>query len=229
MNRPAAEPHLAGATKRAPPAVAAPPAAADLKIPPAFPGMAIGLFGGSFNPPHAGHAHVAEIALERLELDRVWVMVTPGNPLKERAGLPSLRTRIAAARAVMTDPRVVVTGFEAGLGSSYSWQTVRRLVRSLPSVDFVWIMGADNLASFHRWQHWRRIAGAMPIAVVDRPGSTLAALSSPAAVALRAHRVPEHRAKALRHAAPPAWTFIHAPRIPLSSTDLRRRGVLLGG
>jgi nicotinate-nucleotide adenylyltransferase len=195
----------------------------DLLIPPVTPGLAVGLFGGSFNPPHRGHAHVAEVALERLGLDRVWIMVTPGNPLKDHAGLPSLAERIAATRALVRDPRVVVTGFEATLGSAFSWTTVVRLSRSLPSVRFVWIMGADNLANFHRWQHWRRIAAALPIAVIDRPGSTLAAQSSAAATALRGARVPETDAADLKNRAPPAWTFLHAPRIPLSSTALRNQ------
>ncbi|MEJ1160261.1 nicotinate-nucleotide adenylyltransferase [Prosthecomicrobium sp. N25] len=193
-------------------------------MPPAYPGMTIGLFGGSFNPPHRGHAHVAEIALERLGLDRVWVMVTPGNPLKERQGLPSLDRRIAATRATMPDPRIVVTGFEAALGSAYSWATVRHLTRTRPGVRFVWVMGADNLGTFHRWQNWRRIVDAVPIAIVDRPGSTLAALSSRAAATMVRHRVPEAEASALAGRAPPAWVFLHAPRVPLSSTGLRAAG-----
>lgn len=194
----------------------------DLKVPPTVPGMTVGLFGGSFDPPHAGHVHVAETALERLGLDRLWMMVTPGNPLKRRPGLPPLAARIDAARVLIRNPRIVVTGFEEAFGSAYSWATVERLVATLPHVRFVWVMGADNLGSFHRWQHWRRIADAVPIAVVDRPGSTLAALSSPAAAALRTRRLPEHEARRLAHGRPPIWTFLHAPRSTLSSTDLRR-------
>lgn len=199
-------------------------AAEDLRVPPTRPGMTVGLFGGSFNPPHAGHLHVAETALERLRLDRVWVMVTPGNPLKTRAGLPPLAARIAAARRLFRDPRILVTGLEAGLGSVYSWATVGRLVATRPGVRFVWIMGADNLGSFHRWQHWRRIAAAVPIAVVDRPNSTLAALSSRAAVVLSQSRVPEAEAGGLASRKPPAWIFLHGPRNSLSSTALRAAG-----
>ncbi len=202
-----------------------PPAPADLKVPPAFAGMTIGLFGGSFNPPHAGHVHVAEVALARLGLDRIWIMVTPGNPLKDHNGLPPLSARIAAVRRLAHDSRIVVTGLEAGLGSVYSWQTVARLARSAPGVRFVWIMGADNLATFHHWQHWRRIASAMPMAVIDRPGSTQLAKASPAAAALARYRVPETEAGLLPRLAPPAWTFIHAARVPLSSTQLRRQGL----
>ncbi len=202
---------------------------ADLKIPPVAPGMSIGLFGGSYNPPHEGHVHVAEVALARLKLDRVWMLVTPGNPLKHRDGLADLASRIKATRALVTDPRITVTGFEARLGSAFSWSTVRHLKRSNPHVDFVWIMGADNLAGFHRWQHWQRIADAIPIAVIDRPGSTLAAQSSPAAAMLMRYRVNEQEAPRLKRRMAPAWVFIHARRNPLSSTDLRAKGLGLAG
>jgi nicotinate-nucleotide adenylyltransferase len=197
---------------------------ADLKIPLALPRMSIGLFGGTFNPPHEGHAHVADVALTRLKLDRIWMMVTPGNPLKERAGLPDLAVRIGATRRLIQDPRVIVTGFEASLGSYYSWFTVRHLKRAYPHVRFVWIMGADNLAGFHRWQHWRRIAATLPIAVIDRPGSTLAAQSSPAAAMLMRSRLSESETATLKSRSAPAWIFVHAPRNAMSSTALRRDG-----
>ncbi|MCE1235567.1 MAG: nicotinate-nucleotide adenylyltransferase [Hyphomicrobiales bacterium] len=187
--------------------------------------MRVGLFGGSFNPPHLGHLHVAETALQRLRLDRLWVMVTPGNPLKETAGLPTLARRIAAARRLMDDPRIVVTALEAGFGSPYSWRTVERLTRLRPTVRFVWVMGADNLASFHRWQHWRRIAAALPLAIVDRPGASMTPLSAPAALAFAPHRLPEAEAGELALRRAPAWVFLHGPRSALSSTELRRRGV----
>jgi nicotinate-nucleotide adenylyltransferase len=196
-------------------------AAADLKIPPALPGMTIGLLGGSFNPPHAGHAHVAETALERLGLDRMWVMVTPGNPLKERQGLPSMARRIAATRALMRDPRIVVTGFEKTLGSAYSWMTVRRLARSYPRVRFVWIMGADNLLQFDRWRDWDQIARTTSIAVVDRPGATFRAMGAKAAQRFAAARVAERDAPLLADRRPPAFVFLHGPRIAQSSTALR--------
>lgn len=200
-------------------------AAADLKVPPTTRGMRVGLFGGSFNPPHLGHLHVARTALARLGLDRLWVMVTPGNPLKERAGLPDLARRIAATRRLMDDPRIVVTGFEAAFGSPYSWRTVDRLVGADLGVRFVWVMGGDNLAGFHRWQQWRRIAEVLPIAVVDRPETSLAPLYSRAAQTLARWRLPEHEAAMLAERAAPAWTFLHAPRVDLSSTELRRRGL----
>ncbi|WP_372425761.1 nicotinate-nucleotide adenylyltransferase [Salinarimonas chemoclinalis] len=193
-----------------------------IRLPPAAPGMRIGLFGGSFNPPHAGHLHVGRMAIRRLRLDRLWWLVTPGNPLKERAGLPSLPARMDAARRLARDPRIVVTGFEAELPAPYTIETIRFLQRRLPGVRFVWIMGADGLASFHRWQAWDEIAARVPIAVVDRPGLTLAAPFSPAARVLSHARRPEGEAAALAHAAPPAWTFLHGRRSTLSSTALRR-------
>lgn len=199
--------------------------AADLRVPPSEPGLRIGLFGGSFNPPHLGHLHVAETALTRLGLDRLWVMVTPGNPLKDRSDLPDLARRLAATRRLLDHPRITVTALEAEFGSPYTWRTVERLVAMRPSVRFVWVMGGDNLAGFHRWQHWRRIAATLPIAVVDRPDASLSPLHSRAAQALAHWRRPEHEALALASTPAPAWTFLHAPRVALSSTDLRRRGL----
>ena len=190
-------------------------------FPPHAPGMRIGLFGGSFNPPHGGHALVCNLALRRVGLHRVWVMVTPGNPLKSREGLPSLAERMAAARKVMRHPRIVVTGFEAEIGAAYSWQTVNFLRRACPGVHFVWIMGADNLAGFFRWQRWRDIAAAMPILAVDRPGSTHIAERGQAASCLGRRRLPETQAKTLALRAPPALIVLHGPRSPLSSTQLR--------
>ncbi|WP_052341009.1 nicotinate-nucleotide adenylyltransferase [Salinarimonas rosea] len=200
-----------------------------IRLPPAAAGMRIGLFGGSFNPPHAGHLHVGRMAIRRLRLDRLWWLVTPGNPLKERAGLPSLPERMAAARRLARDPRIVVTGFEAELPAPYTIGTIRYLQRRLPEVRFVWIMGADSLATFHRWQDWREIAARVPIAVVDRPGLTLAAPFSPAARVLARARRPEGEAAALADAAPPAWTFLHGRRSTLSSTALRRASATGGG
>lgn len=198
---------------------------ADLMVPPTAPGLRIGLLGGSFNPPHLGHLHVARTALARLGLDRLWVLVTPGNPLKSRADLAGLGRRLAATRRLLDDPRIVVTAFESGLGSPYTWRTVEHLARRSPSVRFVWVMGADNLAGFHRWQHWRRIVATLPIAVVDRPDSSLAPLHAPAAQAMADFRRAEIDAPTLATRPAPAWCFLHGPRVALSSTELRRRGI----
>lgn len=190
--------------------------------------MRIGLFGGSFNPPHAGHRLVCDIALRRLRLDRIWLLVTPGNPLKETRGLAPLADRTAAARATMDDPRIVVTDIEARIGVRYTYDTVRYLRARAPFAKFVWIMGADNLVQFARWQRWRGIAGLAPIAVVDRPGATLKASAAKAAIALAPFRLAETDAAQLADVAPPALVFLHDRRIDLSSTALRARAPAAG-
>ena len=160
------------------------------KPPFACAGQRIGLLGGSFNPPHEAHALISRIALERLGLDQLWWMVTPGNPLKSKAELATLEDRLTACRALMPDPRVKITAFEAELPSAYTAATLAFLTARNPGVRFVWVMGADNLSGFHKWQHWRQIAETMPIAVVNRPGHRLRALSSRAAISLARARVP---------------------------------------
>lgn len=188
------------------------------------PGMRIGLLGGSFNPPHGGHLMLSRTALRRIGLDAVWWLVTPGNPLKNNAGLPPLASRMAAARALAQDPRIAVTGVEADIGTRYTFDTIRYLTRRCPAVRFVWLMGADNLAGFHRWQRWDRIARLVPIAVIDRPGTTLKAMRSRTAVRLAGRRLGETDAHLLPGSALPAWVFIHGPRSHLSSTALRAQG-----
>jgi nicotinate-nucleotide adenylyltransferase len=184
-------------------------------------GMAVGLLGGSFNPPHAGHALVAEIALRRLALDQLWWMVTPGNPLKASRELAPLAERIRLSERFAADPRIKVTAFEAQYHVRYTADTLALVKVRNPGVDFVWIMGADNLGDFHRWQRWREIATTFPIAVIDRPGSTLAFLSSVVAKTFDYARVDEGDAPRLARMRAPAWTFIHGPRSSLSSTALR--------
>lgn len=195
--------------------------AGPVRLPPSAPGMRIGLYGGSFDPPHPGHRHVALMALKRLRLDRVWWVVSPGNPLKDVSRLASGADRIAAARRVAAHPRLAVTGFEAELGITYTVETIRYLVRRLPAVRFVWIMGADSLGGFHRWREWRSFADLVPIAIVDRPGWTLRAAASRAGLALGRDRLPEDEASGLADRTPPAWTFLHGPRSDVSSTSLR--------
>lgn len=196
--------------------------ASDLRLPPHAPGLRIGLFGGSFNPAHDGHRLASLTALRRLGLDRVWWLVSPGNPLKDNSALPPLPQRIATARAVAGHGRIHVTGVEAGLQTRYTADTLRALKRRCPGVRFVWIMGSDNLAGFHRWNEWRAIARMMPIAVIDRPGSTLLSVASPAASWLARWRLPESQAAALATHSAPAWLFLHGRRSALSSTALRK-------
>jgi nicotinate-nucleotide adenylyltransferase len=187
--------------------------------------MRIGLLGGSFNPPHEGHTLVTRLALTRLGLDRVWWLVTPGNPLKSQAELAALQERVEAARRLIAGPRVAITDIEAQIGARYTYDTLAWLARRARGVRFVWLMGADNLSQFHLWRQWRDIADLVPIAVIDRPGSTLSAMSSPAAVALGRWRVPERDALRLADLQPPAFLFLHGPRSELSSTELRRSGL----
>lgn len=193
----------------------------ELRIPPFAPGMKIGLFGGSFNPPHPGHRLVAEMALRRLGLQRIWWMVTPGNPLKDHGALEPLAERLRLSQEVATDPRIAVTGFEAAHRIRYSADTVQLVKARCPTVKFVWIMGADSLATFHLWQNWQDIFMTLPIAIIDRPGSTLSLLSSPAAQRFGKFRVPERDAASLASMQAPAWVFLHGPRSSLSSSAIR--------
>jgi nicotinate-nucleotide adenylyltransferase len=183
--------------------------------------MRIGLFGGTFNPPHAAHRAASLLAMKRLGLDRVWWLVTPGNPLKDQRNLPPTGQRIAAARKIARHPRIVVTGLEAVINSRYTVKTVTFLRARCPAVRFVWIMGADSLKNFHRWRNWRRIAAMVPIAVIDRRGADFSATAAPAAQALARARLPERDAARLATRKTPAWAYLHGLKSPLSSTALR--------
>jgi nicotinate-nucleotide adenylyltransferase len=190
-------------------------------LPPHAPGLRIGLFGGTFDPPHEAHLSASLLAMKKLRLDRVWWLVTPGNPLKDTRGLAPLAQRIAAARALTRHPRIEVTGLEAVIDTRYTYDTIKWLVTRCPQVRFVWIMGADNLRSFHRWQRWRGIARLVPMAVVDRLGPSLYALAGVAGQALARARIPEAAARSLPERSPPAWVYLHGLKSPLSSTALR--------
>ena len=151
-------------------------------------GMVIGLLGGSFDPAHEGHVHLTRQALARMGLDRVWWLVTPGNPLKARQPAP-MAARLARARALMTDPRVKITDLEAKLGTRATIDTLVRLQAIYPGVHFVWLMGADNLVQFHKWSRWRDILRAVPVGVLARPGLGLAARTSVAARAFGVNQI----------------------------------------
>jgi nicotinate-nucleotide adenylyltransferase len=189
----------------------------------AAPGQAIGLLGGSFNPPHVAHLMISEAALKRLGLDKVWWLVSPGNPLKRRVGTMPLGERMVLCRGVAKNPHIVVTDFEKNLQTPYTASTLAFLKARSPLVRFVWIMGADNLATFDRWQRWREIFTMVPIVVVDRPGWRMKALASKAARAFATARVPEADAPGLTLRPAPAWTFLSGPLSHLSSTALRAR------
>lgn len=190
-------------------------------FPLALPGQRIGLLGGSFDPPHAGHVAITMAAMRRFGLDRVWWLVTPGNPLKDHGPAP-LTMRIAAARALLDDPRVIVTDLESRMGTRMTADTIAAIQRAYPGVCFVWLMGSDNLRQFHRWDRWREIARAVPIGVMARPGSRLSARNAPAAQVMRRWRLPVSHAALLAGSRAPAWAQIDLPMSSLSSTQLRR-------
>lgn len=186
-------------------------------------GQVIGLLGGSFDPPHAGHLHLTREALKRLDLDAIWWLVSPGNPIKARAPAP-LAARVAACRALMRHPRVRVTDLEARLGTRATADTLAALQRAYPGVRFVWLMGADNLAAFHKWDRWPEIMARVPVAVFARPGQRLRALTSPAARRFQPARVPPAALHALGLRRPPAWAYLDMPMRADSSTALRAGG-----
>jgi len=183
----------------------------------------IGLLGGSFDPPHAGHVHITLEAMKRFGLDRVWWMISPGNPLKD-VGPASMERRLNAARAMMQHPRVEITGIESHLGTRYTAQTLARLKSVYPGVRFVWLMGADNLAGFHRWQNWRKIVESVPIGVLARPGTRMRARTSPAALAYKGAQLRVPAARVLAAQTAPAWCLVNVPMVDHSSTRLRRDG-----
>lgn len=195
-----------------------------VRLPMWMPGMRIGLLGGSFDPPHEGHRQISLVGLKTLGLDQVWWMVSPQNPLKPNAPSQDLIERIRAARDVAGDPRIRVTGIESALGTTYTAKTLRKLMPRLAGAELVWMMGADNLAGFHRWRDWQAIAASLPLAIFNRPGLALGALASPAALTLAASRIPERAAASLAGTPPPAWVFLSRPHIPISSTELRKAG-----
>lgn len=199
------------------------PLAAFSGGPSARAGQRIGLLGGSFDPPHAGHVHITRAALQRFGLDRVWWLVSPGNPLKPRGPAP-LHQRLQAARAIMRHPRVTITDIEARLGTQYTAQTLAGLMARYPAVHFVWLMGADNLAQFHRWQHWRSIMEAVPVGVLARPGDVIAGRMSKAARVYRGARLPGRESRLLSLTQAPAWCFVNVPLSAASSSAIRARG-----
>jgi len=184
--------------------------------------MRIGLLGGSFNPAHEGHLHIALMALRRLRLHQVWLLVSPGNPLKEARGMPSLAKRLKSARKIADGRRIVATGIEQHLHTRYTFDTVRALKRRFPRARFVWLMGADNLAQFPHWRGWMGIARTVPFAVLPRPTYTGPARAGQAAQRLAHARHAEREAPALADIAAPAWVFLTGRENPVSATALRK-------
>lgn len=186
-------------------------------------GMRVGLYGGSFNPAHEGHAHVAETARQRLGLDRVIWLVSPQNPLKPAGQTAELAARVAGARRLARGRDMIVSDAESRIGSRYTIDTVRALKARFPGVRFVWIMGADSLAEFHRWRGWTQLMREVPMAVVSRPWIALKSRFAPAARRFAHARRSAREARLLPATEPPAWIFLRGPLNFQSSTALRGR------
>lgn len=192
-------------------------------LPYARPGQVIGLLGGSFDPAHEGHVHITRMALKRFGLDRVWWLVSPGNPLKEHGPAP-MDKRLAHARALMGHPQVQITDLEAWTGTRYTAATLEAVKRLYPGVTFVWLMGADNLAQFHLWQDWRGIMATTPVGVIARPGTRGAARNSVAAQSFVHAKLPARASRRLGRCGAPCWCFINVPMSHASSTAIRAQG-----
>lgn len=193
------------------------------RFPYARKGQVIGLLGGSFDPPHDGHAHITREAIKRFDLDKVWWVVSPGNPLKEHGPAP-MDKRIAAAKEMIDHPKVEVTDLEVNLNTRFTADTIQHLRRIYPGVHFVWLMGADNLAQLSRWQNWRVIMESVPIAVIARSGQRLGARRSKAAKVYRHFRLTGKRARLLGRYAAPAWAYQNVPLVDVSSSAIRAKG-----
>ncbi len=192
-------------------------------------GPRVGLLGGSFNPAHEGHRHVAELALRRLRLDQVWLMVSPGNPLKPARGMAAFEDRLASAAGIADGRRVVASGIERRLGTRYAWDTLRALRRRFPRTRFVWLMGADILGELPRWRRWSELVRIVPFAVLPRPSYTRRALAGQAARRLRAWRISARAAATLADRKAPAWVFLPVRESGWSATALRGSGRLAWG
>jgi len=184
--------------------------------------LRIGLLGGSFNPAHEGHLHVARQAMIHLRLDQLWLMVSPGNPLKPKKGMAPFPARLAAARRIADGRRIIATDIEAQLGTQYTADTMRELRRRFSRTHFVWLMGADNLLQLPRWGRWLEIIRAMPMLVLPRPGATRIALAGQAATRMKAHRLPARAGLCLPRRAAPAWILLPVKENATSATALRR-------
>ena len=192
-------------------------------MPIATQGLRVGLLGGSFDPPHGGHLHISKWAMKEFGLDRVWWMVSPGNPLKAQ-GPADLDRRMDACNALNDHPRIIVTDLERRFKTRYTAETLTALQARYSGVRFVWLMGADNLADFHRWDRWQEIMHMVPIGVMARPDQQLAAGCSPAARMFRRKRLSSRRSNALPFKQAPCWSLLTGPMVNMSSTQIRARG-----
>ncbi len=187
------------------------------------PSPKVGVLGGSFNPAHEGHIEISKSALNFLELDFVWWLVSTGNPLKDTTELLPFEQRANQAREIVDDPRIVVSEMEKNLETRYTIDTLERMIINFPQYHFVWLMGADNLINFHEWKEWRKIAETVPIAIFNRPGYSKDSMQCLAANALKDYRVSEDEATLLHRFMPPAWVYCEKTNNPMSSTEIRRK------
>jgi len=188
-------------------------------------GLKVGLLGGSFNPAHEGHRHISLMAMRQLELDRIWWLVSPQNPLKAETDMAPLRVRLEKAERLARHPRIQVTDIETDLGTRYTVDTVRALQNRFRDTHFIWLMGADNMIQLPRWAKWRTLMECIPMAIYPRPGYTLKARLSPAATAYRSAWLDATDAKALPISSPPALCFLEGPQSGLSATSIRSKKV----
>ncbi|MEO0343710.1 MAG: nicotinate-nucleotide adenylyltransferase [Pseudomonadota bacterium] len=192
-------------------------------LPLATQGMKIGLLGGSFDPPHEGHLHITKWALRAFGLHAVWWLVSPGNPLKSHGPAP-LERRMEVCRNMVRNPRIIISDLESKIGTRYTAETLENLTALYPDTRFVWLMGADNLRSFHRWDRWDDVMHQVPIGVLARPQEQLQAGTSKAARKYANFRLSQRRAAALPYRKTPCWCLLNGPMVDLSSTEIRQRG-----
>jgi len=185
--------------------------------------ITVGLLGGSFNPAHEGHVYISEVAMKKLGLDCVWWLVSPQNPLKSRKNMASMEKRVESAKRIVKDHKIHITTLETRLGTRYTADTLQALQVRYPNIRFVWIMGADNLAGFHRWKKWQSIFKNCRIAIFHRPTYALKALSSITAQRFSHHRLPERQAGVLKYKTSPAWVFLPIRGKAISATEIRSR------
>ena len=187
------------------------------------PGLTIGILGGSFDPPHEGHVHITRIAIKIFNLSRLWWLVSPGNPIKDKA--PSdINKRFLASKKIMKHPLVSITDIEKKLQTKFTFETLIKIKKLYPGTRFVWLMGADNLVNFHHWENWGWIMKNVPIGVLARPKEQIKAGLSPAATKFRKYRLPKEKSFLLPYLSPPIWTLVTGPMRNISSSKLRGIG-----
>jgi len=187
-------------------------------------GQRIGLLGGSFNPAHEGHLHISNLALKILKLNEVWWLVSPQNPLKPEQGMAPLKDRLAHAKQIAQSHQITATDLEQELGTRYTVDTLAALKQRFDGVNFVWLMGADNLLQIDRWERWEQVFETVPVAVFARPSYSDEAEKAKASRQFARYRLDSERADELAEMSPPAWVFLKTPESPVSATEIRVRG-----